>query len=89
MAVIEEVCLKHPQIAGEPGTEGVLKHVSPKPNITKEEAGTLKELKQDRVRLTADKWVALVVLDIQEYIRKAMDLWWVGTPTEFTCDPSK
>ena len=45
----------------------------PKPNLTKEERIGLTQLKKDqhRVVLTADKGVALVVMDKQEYISKA------------------
>ena len=44
--------------------------MSPKPKINKEESKTLNKLRQDkdRVILTADKGVALVVLDRQDYI---------------------
>ena len=45
-------------------------------NISKEEFKALKELKMDKNRLilTADKGVALVVIDKAEYIKKAEDL---------------
>ena len=45
-------------------------------NVSKEELKALKELKLDNSRLilTADKGVALVVIDKQEYIKKAEDL---------------
>ena len=45
----------------------------PRPNITREEQRALMELKKDdtKVILTADKGVSLVVLDKDEYIRKA------------------
>ena len=58
------------------GKNRVLKHMPPKPNITKEEAKVLKELKQDkdRVILTVDKGMALIVVDRQEYISKTMGL---------------
>ena len=44
----------------------------PKPNITKEEHNALKELKEDKDRmvLTADKGVAMVVMDRKEYVEK-------------------
>ena len=46
---------------------------TPKPNLTKEERIGLTQLKkdQDRVILTADKGVALVVKDREDYISKA------------------
>ena len=45
-------------------------------NITREEFKALKELKEDksRVILTADKGVALVIMDKAEYTRKAEEL---------------
>ena len=48
----------------------------PRPNITRAEQKALRELKKDdtRVILTADKGVCLVVLDKDEYIRKAEEL---------------
>ena len=48
----------------------------PKPNLTKQEKIGLAQLKkdQDRVILTADKGVALVVMDKEEYISKAQEL---------------
>ena len=52
----------------------------PKPNVTKEERIGLTQLKKDkdRVALTADKGVALVVMDKQDYISKAEAL--LATP---------
>ena len=48
----------------------------PNSNISKEEFQTIKELKKDdnRIILTTDKGVALVVLNKEDYIRKAEDL---------------
>ena len=48
----------------------------PKPNLTKEERIGLAQLKKDkdRVVLIADKGVAMVVMDKQEYINKAEEL---------------
>ena len=48
----------------------------PKPNLRKEEMKTLKQLKthKDHMVLTADKGVAMVVLDRQKYIQKARAL---------------
>ena len=47
-----------------------------KPNITREEAKVLKELRQhkERVIQTPDKEMAMVVLNKQDYINKAQDL---------------
>ena len=46
---------------------------APKPNITREERKGLAQLKKDKdkVVLTADKGVAMVVMDRQDYIQKA------------------
>ena len=60
-------------------------------NITKEEAQALSELRKDqsRVPLKADKGVALVVLDRNEYINKAQDLLQdKGTYREIKTDPT-
>ena len=56
---------------------GFLKHSkNPKRNISKEEVQALAELKKDqsRVILTADKGVAIVVMDRKEYSKKAQEL---------------
>ena len=49
---------------------------TPKPNLTKEERKALTELKRDkdRIVLTADKRLAMVILDRKEYIEKAENL---------------
>ena len=46
---------------------------TPKPNLTREERRGLAQLKKDKDRLflTADKGVALVVMDKEDYIQKA------------------
>ena len=57
--------------------KNVLKEVQlPRTNINKEEMKAMKELKEDDTRmiLTADKVVALVVMDKDNYIKKAEDL---------------
>ena len=48
----------------------------PKPNLSKTQAKALKEHKNDRDRLvlTADKGVAMVIMDRQDYINKANKL---------------
>ena len=48
----------------------------PRSNISKEEFQAIKELKKDdnRIILTADKEVAMVVLNKEDYIRKTEDL---------------
>ena len=49
---------------------------APKPNLSKEERKALSKLKRDndRIVLTAEKGVAIVVLDKKEYIEKAQTL---------------
>ena len=48
----------------------------PKPNLTKAQNLALRELKRDRdcIVLTADKGVAMVIMDRQDYINKANGL---------------
>ena len=59
-------------------------------NMSKEELKALKELKIDnnRLILTADKGVALVVIDKQEYIKKAEDLLQESSYKKITDDPT-
>ena len=59
-------------------------------NVSKEELKALKELKPDnnRLILTADKGVALVVIDKQEYIKKAEDLLQESSYKKITDDPT-
>ena len=47
----------------------------PKPNLTKQERVGLAQLKKDkgRVILTADKRVAMVVMDKEEYVNKTQE----------------
>ena len=51
----------------------VLRSSHPKSNLTKAQTSALKELKRDRdhIVLTADKGVAMVIMDRQDYIHKA------------------
>ena len=48
----------------------------PKPNLTKAQNSAIRELKRDRnsIVLTADKGVAMVIMDRQDYISKANNL---------------
>ena len=80
IAQIERVCQKMKQGEAEE-LRGQIKQIlknptPPKPNISKEEAQAIKELKkdQDKVILTADKGVAMVVMEKKEYIKKSEDL---------------
>ena len=57
--------------------KSLLKNIQPpKPNITKEEARTIQELKKDKERiiLTVDKGVSMVVMDKEDYIKKSEEL---------------
>ena len=49
---------------------------APKPNLTKQERVGLDQLKKDkdRVILTADKEVAMVVMDKEEYVNRTQEL---------------
>ena len=77
---MQQACLNlEPHSAEELRAEirGALKHAhNPRRNITKEEAKALAELKKDhsQVILTADKRVALLVMDRAEYNNKAQKL---------------
>ena len=59
-------------------------------NITREEFKALKELKEDKSRiiLTADKGVALVIMDKAEYNKKAEELLNTETYKKITEDPT-
>ena len=63
---------------------------APKPNLNKQERIALSQLKkdQDRVILTADKGVALVVLDKEDYINKVWDLLSQPAYKEIPKDPT-
>ena len=62
----------------------------PKPNLTKNQMSALRELKKhrDRIVLTADKGVAMVVMDRQDYINKAKHLLNQNTYKTITKDPT-
>ena len=62
----------------------------PKPNLTKAQNTALRELKRDRDRivLTADKGVAMVVMDRQDYINKANQLLNQNTYKVISKDPT-
>ena len=59
-------------------------------NVSKDELKALKELKLDnnRLILTADKGVALVVIDKQDYVKKAEDLLQESSYKKITDDPT-
>ena len=62
----------------------------PKPNITREEAKAIKELRRDkeRVILTADKGVSIMVLDTEDYIKKSEELLNQTTYKLLSSDPT-
>ena len=80
ITVIEQACMKlEPHNAEELRAEmrGALRNLQePTRNITKQEVQALVELKKDqsRVILTADKGVAIVIMDKEEYNEKAKAL---------------
>ena len=77
---VEKVCQKLEQgVADElrGRVKTILKKAgTPRQNITKDEHKALGELKKDNSRLilTADKGVALVVMDKEDYVQKAKEL---------------
>ena len=62
----------------------------PKPNLTKAQNLALRELKRDRdhIVLTADKGVAMVIMDRQDYINKANSLLNQNTYRSIPRDPT-
>ena len=62
----------------------------PKPNLTKAQNSALRELKRDRgcIVLTADKRVAMVIMDGQDYINKANSLLNQNTYRSIPRDPT-
>ena len=80
-AAIQKACSRLPTIEADelrPDTSHLLKNHCPhnESNISKEEFKATKELREDhtRVVLTADKGVAMVVMDKQDYMGKALTL---------------
>ena len=92
ITAIETVCskLKEEDVAELRGEiNGILsKTKTPKPNLNKEERIALNQLRKDRVILTANKGVAMVVLDKEDCNNKARDL--LNTPAykEIPKDPT-
>ena len=71
-------------------TKSLLKNIQPpKPNISKEEARAILELRrdQDKIILTANKGVSMVVMDKKDYIKKSEDLLKQNTYRELVADP--
>ena len=91
---IERVCQQLKQRKAEE-LRGEIKQIfrktqPPKPNIMKEEAKAIQELKRDkeRVILTADKGVCMVVMDKEEYIQKSEELLHQPAYKELPSDPT-
>ena len=94
ITAIETVCSKlkeedAAELRGE--INGILKKGKiPKPNLDKEEKTALQQLRKDkdRIILTADKGITMVVLDKENYINKAKEL--LNTPPykEIPKDPT-
>ena len=63
---------------------------SPKLNLTKAQNSAIRELKRDRdcIVLTADKGVAMVIMDRQDYISKANNLLSQNTYKTIQWDPT-
>ena len=94
IAVIEQACSKLQQGEAEE-LRGEVKSIikrscNPPPNITREERKAIRELKEDKSRmvLTADKGVALVVIDTEEYKKKAQELLQQPTYQLIPTDPT-
>ena len=94
IAQIERMCQKMKQGEAEE-LQGQIKLIPknitpPKPNISKEEAKAIKELRRDqeKVILTADKGVSMVVMEKKEYIKKSEDLLNQSTYMALTTDPT-
>ena len=91
---IERMCQqlkqgKVEELRGE--TKSILKNIQPpRPNISKEEAKAIQELKRDKEKiiLTTDKGVSMVVLDKEDYIKKSEDLLKQNTYRELVADPT-
>ena len=94
ITAIEEVCQKLErgeveELRGE--VKAILKRAHPpKPNISREEQKAMEELRKDTTRtvLTADKGVALVVMDQKEYQKKAEELLDQTTYSMINQDPT-
>ena len=71
--------------------KSILKNIhSPKPKITKEEAKAIKEMEKDKERiiLTTNKGVSMVVMDREEYIKKSEEMLKQTTYMEIPTDPT-
>ena len=94
IAAIEKACTsllpgKAEELRGEVKAN-IKKMQPPRQNLTKEEYKALEELRKDKTRmiLTADKGVSIVVLDRDEYIKKAEDLLSQSSYKKISNDPT-
>ena len=94
IATIEKACTslqlgKAEELRGEVKAN-IKKMQPPKHNLTKEEHKAMEELKKDKTRmiLTADKGVSIVVLDKEEYIKKADELLSQSSYKNISTDPT-
>ena len=73
---IEAACTKLGQQDAEELRAEIKVFPPPKPNLTKAQSQAIRELKRDRdhIVLTADKGVAIVIMDRQDYINKSKHL---------------
>ena len=93
MTAIEAACTKLSQQDAEElraDINRVLRSSPPKPNLTKAQNTALRELKRDRdhIVLTAEKGVAMVVMDRWDYINKANQLLNQNTYKVISKDPT-
>ena len=95
IAQVEKVCqqLKQGEAENQRGEiKSILKKIyPPKSNVTKEEAKAIQELKKDtdRIILTADKGVSMVVMDKEEYIKNSEELSSQSSCKVLPSDPTK
>ena len=94
MAAIEQACTKLEEGRADElrvkAKVAIQKIQKPKPNITREERIALTNLKKDpsRMVLTADKGVALVVMNSEDYKNKAEELLNQNTYRAIPSDPT-
>ena len=92
ITAIEAACTKFSQQDAEELRAEVSRVLrsSPQPNLTKAQNLALRELKRDRncIVLTADKGVAMVIMDRQDYINKANSLLNQNTYRSIPRDPT-
>ena len=94
VTVVEQICQKLVQgeadeLRGE--VKAILKKAQPtRQNITKKEQKAITELKKDNTRiiLTADKGVSLVVMNKEDYVKKAEELLNQPTYRNVSSDPT-